>query len=168
MTAAELEAQIAQLRARPLLLLCRTPAGREKIMDIAECVETGSAFLHVVCDDLDALLENELTQIEHGTAAERRLEMTISDSALQRHFETVLLLSSPPSVRKSREGKQHMRKMARRAAEAYRCGQSDARAGKPCADEIKETEDPSELVRATVQFAYTAYTAGYQHESEVD
>ena len=72
MTVKELEAQVAELRARPLLLLCRTPSGENRTMTVSECAETGSAFLHVVCDDLDALLENELTRIERGTAAERK------------------------------------------------------------------------------------------------
>ncbi len=60
MTAKELEEQIRQLRAAPLLLVCRTPAGKEKAMSIRECMETGSRFLHVAADELDNLLEQEL------------------------------------------------------------------------------------------------------------
>lgn len=51
----ELERQISELRARPLLLVCRTPAGKEKAMSVRECIETGSCFLHVVADNLDEL-----------------------------------------------------------------------------------------------------------------
>ena len=60
MTAEELEDQIKKLRALPLLLVCRTPAGKEKAMSIRECMETGSRFLHVAADELDALLDQEL------------------------------------------------------------------------------------------------------------
>lgn len=64
MTVKELEAQVAELRARPLLLLCRTPSGENRTMTVSECAETGSAFLHVVCDDLDALLEGTLNEMK--------------------------------------------------------------------------------------------------------
>lgn len=68
MTLKELEKRISQLRGRPLILLCRTPAGQEKKMTVAECVATGSAFIHVCAgtdmDDLDKLLEYELAHIE--------------------------------------------------------------------------------------------------------
>lgn len=64
MTIKELEHKINQLRARPLVLLCRTPGGAEKKMSVRECMETGSAFIHVVkgndLDDLDELLAYEL------------------------------------------------------------------------------------------------------------
>lgn len=57
----ELERQITELRTRPLLLVCRTPTGKEKTMSVRECMETGSCFLHVaVPDDLDTILEQEL------------------------------------------------------------------------------------------------------------
>ena len=60
MTVEELEEQIEKLRTGPLLLVCRTPAGKEKAMSIRECMETGSRFLHVAADELDNLLEQEL------------------------------------------------------------------------------------------------------------
>lgn len=60
MTIAELEQQIAALRSRPLALLCRTPKGKERVMTVMECVDTGSVFVHVVADELDALLAAEL------------------------------------------------------------------------------------------------------------
>ena len=67
MTLKELENKISQLRGRPLVLLCKTPDGNEKKMSVKECVETGSAFIHVVAgndmDDLDKLLEYELAHI---------------------------------------------------------------------------------------------------------
>lgn len=60
MTVEELEKQVEKLRAGPLLLVCRTPAGNEKAMSVRECMETGSRFLHVAADELDALLDQEL------------------------------------------------------------------------------------------------------------
>lgn len=60
MTVEELEDQVEKLRTRPLLLVCRTPAGKDMAMSIRECMETGSRFLHVAADELDALLDQEL------------------------------------------------------------------------------------------------------------
>ncbi len=64
MTIKELEEKINELRSRPLVILCRTPDGEEREMDVQECVETGSVFIHIVMendlDDLDALLADEL------------------------------------------------------------------------------------------------------------
>lgn len=60
MTIAELEQRIAELRSTPLLLVCRDRKGREKVMTLAECRRTGSIFIHVAVDDLDALLAAEL------------------------------------------------------------------------------------------------------------
>ena len=60
MTIAELEQRIAELRSRPLLLVCRDRKGREKVMTLEECRRTGSVYIHVAADDLDALLSAEL------------------------------------------------------------------------------------------------------------
>lgn len=60
MTVEKLEKTIAELRSWPLLLLCRTRRGKEKIMTLEECRRTGSSYIHVVTDDLDQLLESEL------------------------------------------------------------------------------------------------------------
>lgn len=60
MEIAELEKAIAELRSTPLLLVCRDRKGRQKVMTPAECRRTGSVFLHVVADSLDALLSAEL------------------------------------------------------------------------------------------------------------
>lgn len=49
-----------ELRSRPLLVVCRTPTGKERVMTVEECRRTGSIFLHVAADDLDALLGAEL------------------------------------------------------------------------------------------------------------
>lgn len=61
MTIEELERRIAELRSRPLLLVCRTSRGKEQTMSLRECVKTGSTFLHIAADDLDALLSAELS-----------------------------------------------------------------------------------------------------------
>lgn len=60
MTMNELDQRIAELRARPLRLLCQTPKGRKQIMTPQECRRTGSRYIHVVIDDLDQLLAAEL------------------------------------------------------------------------------------------------------------
>lgn len=60
MTLEELEKAIKALRGRPLLLVCRDRKGRQKVMTPAECRRTGSVFLHIAADDLDALLSAEL------------------------------------------------------------------------------------------------------------
>lgn len=60
MTIAELEQRIAELRSRPLLLVCRDRKGREKVMTLEECRRTGSVYIHVAADDLDVLLAAEL------------------------------------------------------------------------------------------------------------
>ena len=60
MTVEKLEKTIAELRSRPLRLLCRTRRGKEQIMTPAECRRTGSSYIYVVTDDLDQLLESEL------------------------------------------------------------------------------------------------------------
>lgn len=60
MTLDELNMQIAELRSRPLLLLCRTPKGREKIMTAEECATSGAVYIRIVADDLDTVLAAEL------------------------------------------------------------------------------------------------------------
>ena len=60
MTLNELERQLNMLKARPLVLLCRTPTGREQTMSVERCMETGSTFIRVVLDDLDEFLAREL------------------------------------------------------------------------------------------------------------
>ena len=60
MTIAELERRIAELRSHPLLLVCRDRKGRQKVMTLEECRRTGSVYIHVAADDLDALLAAEL------------------------------------------------------------------------------------------------------------
>lgn len=60
MSIEELERQVAALRSRPLLLICRTPSGKERLMTIRECSATGSTYIHVAADELDELLAREL------------------------------------------------------------------------------------------------------------
>lgn len=60
MSLEELEQKIAQLRSRPLLLVCRDKKGRQKVMTPEECRRSGSIYIHVAADDLDALLSAEL------------------------------------------------------------------------------------------------------------
>ena len=60
MTQNEFERRIAELRAAPLCLLCRTPTGEKRIMTPQECRRTGSVYIHIVANDLDELLSAEL------------------------------------------------------------------------------------------------------------
>lgn len=60
MTVFEIEEQIAAMRTRPLVLVCRTPKGKVCCMSVRECIETGSAFLHIAADELDEMLEQTL------------------------------------------------------------------------------------------------------------
>ena len=64
MTIPKIEEAAENLRARPLVLVCRTPQGRVKAMSLQKCVETGSRFLYVAVDELDALLDRAI----NGTA----------------------------------------------------------------------------------------------------
>ena len=56
----ELEKRIADLRSRPLLLVCQDKKGRQKVMTPEECRRTGSIYIHVAANDLDELLSAEL------------------------------------------------------------------------------------------------------------
>lgn len=56
----ELEQRVAEIRAKPLQLVCVTTAGRMRLMTVQECQETGARFLHVAADELDVLLGAEL------------------------------------------------------------------------------------------------------------
>ena len=56
----DLQERVKKLRARPLLLVCRTPKGKEQVMTLEECRRTGSTYIHIAADDLDRLLSAEL------------------------------------------------------------------------------------------------------------
>lgn len=60
----EIERDIEALKSSPLVLVCWTPQGRVKAMSLQKCVETGSSFLYVAVDELDALLDQAI----NGTA----------------------------------------------------------------------------------------------------
>lgn len=60
MSVEELEEQVAALRRRPLMVICRTPSGRECVLSIRECADTKNAYIHVAADELNALLAAEL------------------------------------------------------------------------------------------------------------
>ena len=60
MSILELESRVAEIQAKPLQLVCVTPKGKRRVMTIRECMETGAKFVHIVVDDLDALLGAEL------------------------------------------------------------------------------------------------------------
>ena len=56
MDISEIESRAAEVRAKPLQLVCVMPTGRICTATIRECWESGSRFLHVADDELDALL----------------------------------------------------------------------------------------------------------------
>ena len=60
MSIEELEQRVMEIRHRPLMMICRTPNGKERPMTVRECATTGSTYIHVAADDLDALLAGEL------------------------------------------------------------------------------------------------------------
>lgn len=60
MTVPEIEKAMEDLRARPLVLVCRTPQGRIKAMSLRKCLETNSSFLYVAVDELDTLLDQAI------------------------------------------------------------------------------------------------------------
>lgn len=51
----ELEQRIAEIRAKPLLLICQMPSGKHSLT-IRECWESRSRFVHVNCDEIDKVL----------------------------------------------------------------------------------------------------------------
>ena len=56
----ELNRCIPELRRKPLMMVCRTPKGTSKVMNLEECKRSGSTYIHVAVDDLDELLAAEL------------------------------------------------------------------------------------------------------------
>lgn len=60
MTIDALEQAVAQIRNKPLLLVCVLPTGKTCTATIRECLATGGRFLHIANDELDALLGAEL------------------------------------------------------------------------------------------------------------
>lgn len=60
MTIEEIETEANRIRAGPLQVFCVTREGKRRVMTVRECKESGSRFVHVVDDALDALLGREL------------------------------------------------------------------------------------------------------------
>lgn len=60
MTIEEIETEANRIRAGPLMVLCRTREGKERVLTIGECIESRSQFVHVVVDELDKFLGREL------------------------------------------------------------------------------------------------------------
>ena len=56
----ELEQRVAEIRASTLRMICKPPYGELRIMTLDECRRTGSSYVHIVEDELDALLSAEL------------------------------------------------------------------------------------------------------------
>lgn len=56
MTIDQLEQRVKELRSRPLLILCKTPEGLERVMTVRECCQTGSRYICINASSLDTLL----------------------------------------------------------------------------------------------------------------
>lgn len=56
----DLERRIEQIRKKPLLVLCRTPNGNEKVLSVDDCIRSGGRYIHIVEDELDATLAEVL------------------------------------------------------------------------------------------------------------
>lgn len=60
MTIDELERRVEKLRSRPLMILCKTPEGLERVMTVRECCQTGSRYICINASSLDTLLATAL------------------------------------------------------------------------------------------------------------
>lgn len=56
----EIENKVAEIRGRPLRVVCVTSKGAICTTSLRECWESGGRFLHVAADELDAFLGAEL------------------------------------------------------------------------------------------------------------
>ena len=56
MTIWEIENKVAEIRARPLQMICLTQKGERRVMTLSECVKSKSKYLRIVADELDAFL----------------------------------------------------------------------------------------------------------------
>lgn len=63
----DLSQSIAQIRSKPLLVLCRTIDGSEIVTTAESCQKMGATFIHIVADELDALLAETLSDGISGT-----------------------------------------------------------------------------------------------------
>lgn len=60
MTQIELEKRIAEIRSKPLMVVCKTRTGFISVMSVQDCIKTGSQFIHIAADELDVLLDQAL------------------------------------------------------------------------------------------------------------
>lgn len=60
MTQIELEKRIAEIRSKPLMVVCKTCSGFTSVMSVQDCIKTGSQFIHIAADELDVLLDQAL------------------------------------------------------------------------------------------------------------
>lgn len=62
MLSEELERKVAELRKKPLKIFCERPNGHTAVMTITECVRTGSRYISLAENDIDALLSEHLEE----------------------------------------------------------------------------------------------------------
>lgn len=74
------EREIEGLRQRPLLVVCKTPAGKWVKTTVGNCIRRGYWYVHIACDDLDALLDRE---INDPLCVGKFLEMACEEDAPQ-------------------------------------------------------------------------------------
>lgn len=78
----EIERAVQAIRAKPLQLIGITPTGERCIMSVRQCVESKAKYLHIVADELDALLGVELGGDADEIAENRRFPQTKGGEAL--------------------------------------------------------------------------------------
>lgn len=76
MTIDALEQAVAQIRNKPLLLVCVLPTGKTCTTTIRECFASGAKYLHIAADELDEVLGRALGGDADAIAENRRKPQT--------------------------------------------------------------------------------------------
>lgn len=56
----EIENKVAEIRGRPLKVICVMPTGRICTATVRQCAESKARYVRIIVDELDALLGAEL------------------------------------------------------------------------------------------------------------
>lgn len=90
--------------------------------------------------------------------------MLSSNLFTKRQIENYLISVCGKDVHKSRETMNFIKKLARDVESGYKIGLKDGYAGTPVPEKsqlLPDSSQVSELAKAAVDFAYSAYRAGY-------
>ena len=58
----ELELKIDELRKKPLKVFCKKRNGDFAIMTVHNCIKSGSSYISIAADEIDALLSKHLEE----------------------------------------------------------------------------------------------------------